>query len=60
VTRGGPPDPLYVRARRVLLDALDALDALAPFRDAVILIGAQATYLHSELTRDARNTKIRM
>jgi hypothetical protein len=41
---GGTPDPTYVRARRVLLDALDAL---APFRDAVILVGAQAIYLHT-------------
>ncbi len=41
---GGRPDPIYVRARRVLLDALDAL---APFRDAVILVGAQAIYLHT-------------
>ena len=44
MTDGGPPDPLYVRARRVLLDALAAL---APFRNAVILVGAQAIYLHT-------------
>lgn len=41
---GASPDPIYVRARRVLLDALEAL---APFRDALILVGAQAIYLHT-------------
>lgn len=35
-------DELYVIARRVLLDALDALGA---HRDAVVLVGAQAIYL---------------
>ena len=40
----GAPDPAYVRARRVLLDALFALDQQ---RDAVILVGAQAIYLHT-------------
>ena len=35
-------DELYVIARRVLLDALVAL---GPHRDAVILVGAQAIYL---------------
>src|SRR5712691_10199197 len=39
----GERDPLYVLARRVLLDALEAL---ADHRRAVILIGAQAIYLH--------------
>ena len=34
----------YVDARSVLLDALDAL---GPHRDAVILVGAQAVYLHA-------------
>ena len=34
----------YVRARTVLLDALDAL---GEHRDAVVLVGAQAVYLHS-------------
>lgn len=34
----------YVLARRVLLDALDAL---GPHRDAVVLVGAQAVYLHT-------------
>ena len=43
------PEPLelderYVAARRVLLDALTAL---APHIDAVILAGAQAVYLHT-------------
>jgi hypothetical protein len=41
---GASPDPIYVRARRVLLDALEAL---APFRDAIVLVGAQAIYLHT-------------
>lgn len=40
----GAPEPLYVLARRVLLDALDALDEQ---RDAVILVGAQAVYLYT-------------
>src|SRR5581483_10505451 len=40
----GAPDPLYVRARRVLLDALEAL---ADHRRAVVLVGAQAIYLHT-------------
>jgi hypothetical protein len=40
----GDIDPLYVRARRVLLDALAALqDHLS----AVILVGAQAIYMHT-------------
>jgi hypothetical protein len=38
-------DPLYIAARRVLLDALDAL---VGHRDAVIIVGAQAVYLHSD------------
>jgi hypothetical protein len=37
-------DPLYVAARSVLLDALDAL---GPQRDAVIVVGAQAVYLRT-------------
>jgi len=40
----GDVDPLYVGARSVLLDALDALGSQ---RKAVILIGAQAIYLHT-------------
>jgi Nucleotidyltransferase len=40
----GAPDPQYVVARSVLLDALDALGAQ---RGAVILVGAQAVYLHA-------------
>jgi hypothetical protein len=40
----GDPDQAYVLARRVLLDALEALDDQ---RDAVILVGAQAIYLHA-------------
>jgi Nucleotidyltransferase len=35
-------DELYVLARRALLDALDAL---GPHRDAIVLVGAQAVYL---------------
>jgi Nucleotidyltransferase len=35
-------DELYVLARRVLLDALEAL---GPHRDAIVLVGAQAVYL---------------
>ena len=40
---GRSPDPEYVAARRVLLDALHALGA---HRKAVVLVGAQAVYLH--------------
>jgi hypothetical protein len=36
--------PEYVLARAVLLDALDAL---GPHRDAVVLVDAQAVYLHA-------------
>lgn len=39
----GVSDDPYVRARRVLLDALEALEE---HRNAVILVGAQAIYLH--------------
>ena len=37
-------DEVYVIARRVLLDALEAL---AEHRDATIIVGAQAIYLHT-------------
>lgn len=40
----GAHDPLYVQARRVLLDATDAL---AEQLDALVLVGAQAIYLHT-------------
>ena len=40
----GAPDPLYVRARTALLDAAEAL---AEQLDAVVLVGAQAVYLHT-------------
>ena len=40
----GLPDPLYVQARRVLLDATDAL---ADQLDAIVLVGAQAIYLRT-------------
>ncbi len=38
------PDPAYVAARRVLLDALQALTA---HLDAIIVVGAQAIYLRT-------------
>ncbi|MFP5326619.1 MAG: hypothetical protein ACLGHT_03950 [Acidimicrobiia bacterium] len=38
------PDPLYVRARAALLDAVEALGA---HLDAIVLVGAQAIYLHT-------------
>lgn len=40
----GDPDPDYVRARRALLDATDAI---AVHLDSVVLVGAQAVYLHA-------------
>jgi hypothetical protein len=40
----GDPDPLYVLARRALLDGLDAL---TPHLDSVVVIGAQAVYVHT-------------
>lgn len=40
----GAPDPGYIVARRVLLDALEALGEQ---RGAVVLVGAQAIYLHT-------------
>ena len=40
----GAPDLLYVRARDALLDAAEAL---AEQLDAVVLVGAQAVYLHT-------------
>ena len=40
----GEPDPLYVKARKVLLDALTALES---HLDALVLVGAQAVYLHT-------------
>ena len=40
----GAPDPRYVLARAVLLDALEAL---GDQRRAVIVVGAQAVYLHT-------------
>ena len=39
----GGPEPLYVLARNALLDAADALSEQL---DAVVLVGAQAVYLH--------------
>ena len=40
----GVPDPLYVRARTALLDAAEALTEQL---DAVVLVGAQAVYIHA-------------
>lgn len=40
----GAPDPLYVAARRTLLDALEAVETQL---DAIVLVGAQAVYLHT-------------
>lgn len=40
----GVPDPIYIAARSALLDALEAL---GPHRAALILVGAQAIYLHT-------------
>ena len=40
----GAPAPLYVKAREVLLDALEAL---GPHRASLVLVGAQAIYLHT-------------
>lgn len=39
-----PADPKYVAARRVLIHALETL---TPHRDALIVAGAQAIYLHT-------------
>lgn len=41
---GGFPDPLYVVARRVLLDALAAMEA---HLDALVVVGAQAVYIRT-------------
>lgn len=40
----GDLDPLYVIARRVLLDALEAI---RPHLEALVLVGSQAVYLHA-------------
>ncbi len=40
----GVPDPLYIAARHVLLDALDAL---SPHLESIVLVGAQAVYVHA-------------
>jgi hypothetical protein len=40
----GAPTELYVRSRRALLDALVALE---PHLDALVLVGAQAIYMHT-------------
>lgn len=43
MSESGGPD-LLIRTRTVLLDALEALSA---HRESVVLIGAQAIYLHT-------------
>ena len=43
----GEPDPMYVAARAALLDTLDAL---REHRNALILVGAQAVYIHTGAT----------
>ena len=40
----GEPDPLYILARRALLDGLAALE---PHLSSIVVIGAQAVYLHT-------------
>jgi len=40
----GDPDPLYVKARKVLLDAFGGLE---DHREALVLVGAQAVYVHT-------------
>jgi len=40
----GEHDRAYVNARKALLDVLDAL---GPHRDAIVLVGAQAVYIHA-------------
>lgn len=40
----GAPDPLYVAARRTLLDALEAV---REHLDALVIVGAQAVYIHA-------------
>lgn len=40
----GERSPEYIVARRALLDALEAL---GPQRDAAVLVGAQAIYVHT-------------
>lgn len=40
----GAPDPLYVAARRTLLDALEAVQE---HLNAIVLVGAQAVYVHT-------------
>ena len=42
-------DPEYVAARRVLLDALEAL---ADHRRAIVLVGAQAVYVRTATLAD--------
>jgi hypothetical protein len=46
----GGTDDLLARSRSALLDALQALDA---YRDAVIVVGAQAIYLRTAGARVA-------
>lgn len=43
----GEHDPLHIKARRALLDVLGALE---PHLDAIVLVGAQAVYVHTRNT----------
>lgn len=43
----GAPDPIYVEARSTLLDAFTALEI---HLDAIVLVGAQAVYIHAQET----------
>jgi hypothetical protein len=47
MSKAGEPDSEYVQARRVLMDALEAL---RPHAAAVCVVGAQAIYLQTGAT----------
>jgi hypothetical protein len=46
----GGTTELFIRSRRALLDALAALE---PHLDALVLVGAQAIYLHTSEVDEA-------
>ena len=48
------PTPLLARSRRGLLDAVEALEGQ---RHALIVVGAQAIYLHTGLVDEAIATE---
>lgn len=50
------PTPLLARSRRALLDAVEALDGQ---RDALIVVDAQAVYLHTGVEDEAIATETR-